>query len=112
MESNLQPSNGSTHQNLSLVTHVDPLQLKPPPCNSSIYGEDEDVTELVNLIRETGWVKPLVVNNRGIIISGHRRWKAILKLEWKTVPVEVRSFLTKSLNYRHCYWKTPTALKL
>jgi ParB/RepB/Spo0J family partition protein len=92
MESNLQLSNGSTHENLSVVTHVDPLQLKPHPCNSSIYGEDEDVTELVNLIRETGWVKPLVVNNREIIISGHRRWKAILKLGWKTVPVEVREF--------------------
>jgi len=92
MESNLQLSNGSTHENLSVVTHVDLLQLKPHPCNSSIYGEDEDVTELVNLIRETGWVKPLVVNNRGIIISGHRRWKAILKLGWKTVLVEVREF--------------------
>lgn len=92
MESNLQLSNGSTHENLSVVTHVDPLQLKPHPRNSSIYGEDEDVTELVNLIQETGWVKPLVVNNRGIIISGHRRWKAILKLGWKTVPVEVREF--------------------
>jgi ParB/RepB/Spo0J family partition protein len=92
MESNLQLSNGSTHENSSVVTHVDPLQLKPHPRNSSIYGEDEDVTELVNLIGETGWVKPLVVNNRGIIISGHRRWKAILKLGWKTVPVEVREF--------------------
>ena len=65
--------------------------LKPHPRNSSIYGS-EDVSELVELIRSSQWVRPLVVTPNHIIISGHRRWKAVCLLGWATVPVEYRSF--------------------
>jgi len=66
-------------------------QLRPHPRNSAIYG-DEDVTELVELIHQSGWIKPLVVTETGIIISGHRRWKALAILGWDSAPVEVRKF--------------------
>ncbi len=66
--------------------------LKPHPRNSVIYGEDYDVTELVESIRASRWVKPLVVAQSGTIISGHRRWRAALKLGLETVPVEYREF--------------------
>ena len=66
-------------------------QLKPHPRNEVIYGE-EDVTELVEHIRESHWVKPLVCTSTGTIISGHRRWKAAIELRLKSVPVEVREF--------------------
>jgi ParB/RepB/Spo0J family partition protein len=65
--------------------------LKPHPRNSEIYG-DEDVSELVELIRESAWVKPLVVTLNHTIISGHRRWKAVCLLGWETVAVEYREF--------------------
>jgi hypothetical protein len=65
--------------------------LNPHPRNCEIYG-DEDVSDLVELIRNSGWVKPLVVTPKHIIISGHRRWKAVCLLEWETVPVEYREF--------------------
>ena len=68
-----------------------PTQLKPHPRNISIYG-DEDVSSLVELIRQSGWVKPLVVTPKHVIISGHRRWKAVCLLGWETVLVEVRDF--------------------
>ena len=66
-------------------------QLKPHPRNEVIYGE-EDVSELVEHIRESHWVKPLVCTSTGTIISGHRRWKAAIELRLKSVPVEVREF--------------------
>jgi len=66
--------------------------LNPHPWNYAIYGHDEDVTELVELIRQSEWVKPIVVNPRNVIISGHRRWKAALELGLETVLVEVREF--------------------
>jgi ParB family chromosome partitioning protein len=75
-----------------VFTEMDPKELKPHPANSSIYGSYEDVTELVELIAQSGWVKPLVVTPSFRIISGHRRWKATLQLELKSVPVEVREF--------------------
>jgi ParB/RepB/Spo0J family partition protein len=66
--------------------------LAPHPCNASIYGEDEDISQLVESVRASGWIKPLVVTPDYIIISGHRRLKAALKLGWEMVPVEVREF--------------------
>jgi len=66
--------------------------LVPHPRNSCIYGDNEDMTELVELIRQSKWVKPLVVTPNYVIISGHRRWKATLELRLESVPVEVREF--------------------
>ncbi|MDF5729361.1 MAG: ParB/RepB/Spo0J family partition protein [Rhizonema sp. PD38] len=83
----------TTADNLtSVFCEVDPRVLQPHSRNSSIYGNNEDVTELVNLIRNSQWVRPLVVTAEGTIISGHRRWQAVLQLGWTTVPVEVRQF--------------------
>lgn len=65
--------------------------LNAHPSNSLIYG-DEDVGQLVELIHDFGWVKPLVVTPNHTIISGHRRWKAVCLLGWETVPVEYREF--------------------
>lgn len=74
-----------------IVIQHSPIQLNPHPRNEAIYGE-EDVTELIEHIRESSWVKPLVCTPTGTIISGHRRWKAALELRLKTVPVEIREF--------------------
>jgi len=68
----------------------DPRTLKPHQKNSAIYGEEEDVTELIELIRMSGWVKPLVITPTGTIISGHQRCKAVLALGWESIMVEVR----------------------
>ena len=74
------------------LQQVSPHILTPHPLNASIYGENEDVSPLVELIRESGWVKPLVVTIDYVIVSGHRRWKAVKQLGWETIPVEVREF--------------------
>lgn len=77
----------------SVFSQIDPKRLKPHPRNTSIYrGEEEDVSDLVALIRDSGWVKPLVVTNDRTIISGHRRWRALVQLGWQSIPVEVREF--------------------
>lgn len=75
-----------------LHNHVAVSILYPHPRNSSIYG-DEDVSELVELIRQSGWVKPLVVTSKHTIISGNRRWKAVRLLGGESIPVEYREFL-------------------
>lgn len=81
-------------QELESIFHkLVPLdQLKPHPRNTSIYGDDEDVSDLVDLISCSGWIKPLVVTPSSIIISGHRRWKAAIKLGLETVPCVEREF--------------------
>ncbi|MBW4628982.1 MAG: ParB N-terminal domain-containing protein [Brasilonema octagenarum HA4186-MV1] len=92
MNTLLHLSNSADHNLTSIFSEKDPRVLQPHSRNSSIYGENEDITELVRLIRHSQWVRPLVITKEGTIISGHRRWKAVLELGWKTVPVEVREF--------------------
>ena len=71
-------------------------RLTPHPRNAGIYG-DENIDELAERIQTSGgWIKPLVITSNGIIISGHRRWKAAQKLGLRTVPVEVRGFANES----------------
>ena len=62
--------------------------LKTCPINSEIY-RDSDVGDLVNSIGEVGLLQPIVVTPDNIIISGHRRYKAIQSLGWTEVEVEV-----------------------
>jgi len=76
----------------SVFMQVNPNKLHPHSRNSAIYGEDEDLAELISLIRISGWVKPLVVTPTGTIISGHQRCKAVLALGWESILVEVREF--------------------
>ncbi len=78
---------------LAVGSHqLDPRLLTPHPCNASIYGEDKDISQLVESVRASGWIKPLVVTPDYVIISGHRRLKAALELGWEMLPVEVREF--------------------
>ena len=64
-------------------------RLKTCPINSEIY-RDSDVGDLVNSIGEVGLLQPIVVTPENIIISGHRRFKAIQSLGWTQVEVEVK----------------------
>jgi N6-adenosine-specific RNA methylase IME4 len=60
---------------------IDPLELKPNPVNVDIYGEEEVDLELVDSIRELGQLDPIVITDGNIIISGHRRWLALIALK-------------------------------
>ncbi|MEW5857042.1 MAG: DNA (cytosine-5-)-methyltransferase [Cyanobacteriota bacterium] len=71
---------------------LDPRLLKPHPRNASLYGEDEGVSDLVELIGNSNWLNPLIITPDFTIISGHRRWKAALELGWLSIPVIVREF--------------------
>lgn len=93
------------------LIQVDPAQLKSHPRNSCIYGSDEDVTELVEMIRASGWVKPLVITPLFVIISGHRRWKAALELGLEGICVEVREFLDETAELEALLLENASRLK-
>jgi len=57
--------------------------------------EDDSVNKLARSIREFGWDQPIVVDADGVIIKGHGRRLAAIKLGMKKVPVIVRDDLTK-----------------
>lgn len=61
--------------------------------NIRVYIPDKDITSLSRNIKENGLIYPLIVHRRdkGLyeIIDGHRRYRAIKRLGWQTVPCKV-----------------------
>jgi hypothetical protein len=68
------------------------------PLNSTIYGENEDLSGLETAIQETGWIKTLVAtpdgNGRYRIVSGNSCFKVGCKLGRKEFSVELKIFNT------------------
>ena len=67
--------------------------LQENPINTEIYGEDDpaQLTELIEKIRVSGYIKPLIINKNYMIISGHRRYRAAKILGMTGIEVEMIS---------------------
>lgn len=88
--------------------------LRPHPYNEKIYGQ-ESVEDLKEEIKKSGWIKPLIVNQHNVIISGHRRWRVAVDLAMD-VPVERHSFVSEldeveALLWENFYRQKTTAQK-
>ena len=67
-------------------------EIKPYPNNPRI--NDGAVDAVAASIRQFGFRQPIVVDTEGVIIVGHTRYKAALKLGLEKVPVHVATDLT------------------
>ena len=66
--------------------------LKEHQLNQTIYGQDdneEQFQELVNRIKESGWIDPVIVNSEYTILAGHRRVRAAKLLGHTTIDYEI-----------------------
>ena len=70
---------------------LDPNELKPYDKNPRL--NDEAVEAVATSIREFGFRSPIIVDNDRVIIAGHTRYKAALRLGLKEVPVLVADIL-------------------
>ena len=66
--------------------------IKPYPNNPRL--NDQAVEAVAQSIREYGFRQPIVVDEAGVIVVGHTRFKAAQKLGMTTVPVHVAVGLT------------------
>ena len=57
------------------------------PYDKNPRRNDKAVQAVADSIREFGFRQPIVVDSAGMIVVGHTRWKAALKLGFKTVPL-------------------------
>ncbi|MCC7409526.1 MAG: ParB N-terminal domain-containing protein [Phycisphaeraceae bacterium] len=75
-------------------------QIKPYAQNPRV--NDQAVDAVAASLREFGCRQPLVVDEKGVIIVGHTRWKAAKKLGMAEVPVHVAADLSpeKARAYR------------
>lgn len=66
-------------------------ELKENPLSIAIYGEVEDVSDLAENMKQVGQITPITIKPDGIIISGHRRYRAARQAGIILVNVEVKT---------------------
>ncbi len=64
------------------------------PYEKNPRRNDDAVQYVAESIKQFGFKVPLVIDNDGVIIAGHTRWKAANKLGLKTVPCIIANDLT------------------
>ena len=69
---------------------IDVNILKENPLNKKIYGNEiTGETDLIEKIKETGYIKAILITDNNTIISGHRRVAACKKLNIKEIEAEI-----------------------
>jgi hypothetical protein len=63
-------------------------KLNSNPFNRKVYGFDENINDLAAKIKESKWIKPIIINSNNMIISGHRRIEACKALGIESVEFE------------------------
>lgn len=69
--------------------------IKPYEKNAKVHTEDQ-VEKLSIAIKTYGWSAPIVIDGDGVIIAGHGRRLAAIRLGMEKVPVICRRDLTKA----------------
>ena len=67
--------------------------IKPYPNNPR--RNDGAVDAVAESIRQCGYVAPIIVDEDGVILAGHTRYKALKKLGYETADVLVKSGMTE-----------------
>jgi hypothetical protein len=62
------------------IIDIEPSLLIPYPQNKIIYGDEPVDPSFVETIRQQGQLDLIVITQENVIISGHRRWLALLQL--------------------------------
>ncbi|MFI4919632.1 MAG: ParB/RepB/Spo0J family partition protein [Legionellales bacterium] len=70
-------------------------EVKNHPVNEQIYTMSMSVEDLKESIQTHGQLTPITINSEGIIISGHRRVKALSELGHETVETFVKDYASK-----------------
>jgi ParB-like chromosome segregation protein Spo0J len=67
-------------------------EIRPYEKNPRI--NDRGVDAVAASIRAFGWRQPVVIDSEGVIIVGHVRWKAAVKLGLAQIPVHIAADMT------------------
>lgn len=77
------------------VKQIPVNEIIPSPYQPRSVFDDERIDELCQTIKTHGVIQPIVVRVREgkfELIAGERRWRAVKKLGWATIPAIIREF--------------------
>jgi len=80
--------------------------IQPSPENDEIYGSIEEAHDpamgsLIDSIKAMGLEEPIILTLDGFILSGHRRFHAVERLNWNRVPVRFANIRRDQTNDYH-----------
>lgn len=84
-------------------------ELKPYENNPRI--NDEAVDDVVESIKQCSYIAPIVIDEDGVILAGHTRYKALKKLGYKECEVVVASDLTEEQKKKYRFLDNKTGEK-
>jgi len=67
------------------IIMMEPSKIKP--YNRNARKNDETVMKLCEIIPKVGFNQPIVIDKNNVIVKGHSRWKAAIKLGLDKIPV-------------------------
>lgn len=82
-------------------------ELKPYENNPRI--NDEAVDDVAESIRQCSYIAPIVIDEDGVILAGHTRYKALKKLGYKDCEVVIASDLTEDQKKKYRLYDNKTA---
>ncbi len=80
---------------MNKIITKDISEVKSHPVNDQIYTMSMSVEDIKESIQTHGQLTPITINSENVIISGHRRVKALIELGKKTVEAIVKDYPSK-----------------
>jgi hypothetical protein len=71
-----------------IINNIQISQIKPYERNAR--KNDHAVDEVIKSIQRVGYRTPIIVDENNVILCGHTRYKAIVKMGWGEIPFIVR----------------------
>ncbi len=82
-------------------------ELKPYENNPRI--NDEAVDDVAESIRQCSYIAPIIIDEDGVILAGHTRYKALKKLGYQECEAVVVSDLTEEQKKKYRLYDNKTA---
>lgn len=70
---------------------------------------DEAVNDVIESIKQCGYIAPIVIDEDGVILAGHTRYKALTKLGYDECDVIIASNLTEEQKKKYRLYDNKTA---
>ena len=80
---------------MNVIGERNPSELKAWPDNPRTHS-DKQLVKLQASIQKFGFTAPVLIDESGVILSGHGRVQAAIALELPTIPVRVLQGLSES----------------
>lgn len=79
------------------------------PYENNPRENDEAVEDVLQSIKQCSYIAPIVVDENNVILAGHTRYKALVRLGWKECAVCVVSDLTEEQKRKYRLYDNKTA---